>query len=146
MVIFHQRILHEIMAGKKPYDQFRLFMGWRLTTSGRLLFDEQKRLAIADLGVPPLPSGQLPAVYSKNHRSGWWNRACAVRGQKIPEETMTTQQWIQASFVPPVLDRLDETGGFYIARAMQSLTDYGMRNGYEYNEEDKAIILHLHAC
>jgi hypothetical protein len=145
LLVYHNNLLTEYISRNPVNQTYNMLMGWRLTTSGALLFEEQKRNAVANLAVPLLPSGKLPRMYTVRHKNAFWEKSCAVRGRKIPGEVMTTKQWIKTSFTMPVLDRLSIDNSFGDTAAMDSLTTYGYRDGYEYNQKDEAVVLSLHA-
>ena len=73
VLIFNQNIIHEIFPQKQKKDNIRLYLGWRHTFSNIPLFDNKKneRFNITEIInkqiVPPLPSGDFPQMYSKNH-------------------------------------------------------------------------------
>jgi hypothetical protein len=142
MVVFPQHILHEVIAKKSTHEQLRLFIGWRLTTSDTLIFQQDKVDAVNKLSVPRLPSGQIPPMYSSNHTSVFKHKAFnyissgeSVRG--------TLMDWLNESFVEKVKDKF--TKGTMYKRHMLSLTDYNMRHGYEYSVEDTQVMLTLHS-
>lgn len=69
MIIFSERILHEVKPQKLPCT-VRLHTAWRLTTSDTPLFsDIEKRLA--DQDVIMVKSGQAPSAYAKLHMVNW---------------------------------------------------------------------------
>lgn len=66
LVIFYQRLLHSVAGGAQPAEpQLRMFIGHRLTEEAMPLFDVDG--VIRDGGVPRIPSGQIPPMYSQNH-------------------------------------------------------------------------------
>ena len=67
MVLFRQDILHSIPKVRQSFNSYRLFVGFRLTTSEQPLYDVDK--IVAEQAVPKLPSGQDPSLFSKNHNS-----------------------------------------------------------------------------
>lgn len=73
LIIFNQNIIHEINKQKFKEDSVRLYLGWRHTKSNIPLFNDKvnKQFNINSIIkyqiVPPLPSGDLPYMYSKNH-------------------------------------------------------------------------------
>ena len=143
IIIFVQHILHEVFKSSDDHEQMRLFMGWRLTTGGRLLFAEKKRRAIDMLGVPLLPSGQKPVMYGSNHGSVYLNkpfRWCAGR-----ENNGTTIDWLRKSFAEQVKERNFGKKVAFHNRAMDSLREYGFdATKYEYEAPDRALMLSLH--
>jgi len=141
LILFPQHILHEVLSNKSKHTQYRLFIGWRLTKSNSLIFEHQKRSAIHHLSVPVLPSGQIPPMYSSNHASVFKNKAFNyISATASPRGTLI--DWIESSFVDKVKEKF--VNGTMYKRCMLSLTEYSMRNGFEYSEEDERIMLSLH--
>lgn len=141
LIVFPQHILHEVLSNKSKHDQYRLFIGWRLTTSNTLIFEHHKRQAIRDLSVPRLPSGQIPPMYSANHASVFKNKPFNyISATAVPRGTLI--EWLEASFVDEVKKKF--VNGTLYKRSMLSLTEYNMRDMFEYSEEDERIMLSLH--
>lgn len=66
VLVFYQRLLHSVAGGKQPAEpQLRIANGVRLTGETVSLFDHAS--VIANNGVPRIPSGQKPPMYSANH-------------------------------------------------------------------------------
>lgn len=141
LIIFSQTILHEVTKKDTGFEQLRLFLGWRITRSDRLLFDAEKRKEVEQLRVPRLPSGQVPPMYSANHGSAFKNKPFKLRGE--PGETASLLQWLRASFVSDVKRHFDN-GEVFTKRAMKSLSSYGMGSDYAYDERDATVMLNLH--
>ena len=72
IILFNQTIVHEIVSNIAKTDIYRIFFGIRFTTSETPLFDNSK--IITQQGVPYLPSGQLPPIYSINHLTIFMNK------------------------------------------------------------------------
>jgi hypothetical protein len=141
LILFPQHILHEVLSNKSKHVQYRLFIGWRLTKSKTLIFEQQKKQAIRDLSVPVLPSGQIPPVYSANHASVFKNKQFNyISATAIPRGTLI--DWLETSFIDKVKEKF--VNGTMHKRCMLSLTEYNMRDGFEYSEEDAQIMLSLH--
>jgi hypothetical protein len=66
MIIFPQYILHEVVSTKASARMRRLFLGWRLTVSKKSIYPNRNDI-MKNQSVPPLPSGQIPPMYSSNH-------------------------------------------------------------------------------
>lgn len=81
VVIFPQYILHEVVASPVKHNMLRLFTGWRLTSKKESLYDTLHKYksskypslkTIMDKqGVPPIPGGMIPPMYSRNHASNF---------------------------------------------------------------------------
>lgn len=70
ILIFNEKLVHEVRANKASHDSYRLFLGWRITTSDQpldpaLLTKLQKQSAMS------LKSGQESAMYAKLHWCNW---------------------------------------------------------------------------
>lgn len=76
LILFRQDILHCISKARFRQRSYRLFVGFRVTTSEHPLYDVAS--IVANQMVPPLPSGQAPAMFSANHDS------CLLYRQTIP--------------------------------------------------------------
>ena len=66
--------VHKVSASKHTTAVCRFFMGWRSTNDPKTIYDHMKVNVMERLNkgqCPPLPSGQEPAVFAKNHRGLW---------------------------------------------------------------------------
>lgn len=65
-VVFRQQLIHSVVSGPQPETPaLRVFHGLRLTRETTSLFDVAA--AVENGGVPRIPSGQVPPMYSSNH-------------------------------------------------------------------------------
>jgi hypothetical protein len=80
IIIFPQYIMHEVVATKSKHDMYRLFNGWRLTTRSKPLYPIQDMLD--NQGIPRLPGGMYPPMYSMNHISNWQGMPVVKRREK----------------------------------------------------------------
>jgi hypothetical protein len=65
-ILFQQELVHSVVSGPQPETPaLRVFHGVRLTTETVPLFDVAA--AIDNGGVPRIPSGQIPPMFSSNH-------------------------------------------------------------------------------
>lgn len=69
ILVFHEHIIHEVLAKKLQYTSYRLFVGWRYTNSDKPLFPETRQ-ALKEQGVVKIKSGQVPPMWAKLH---WTN-------------------------------------------------------------------------
>lgn len=67
-IIFFQNIIHEVLSIKQTVESIRLYSGWRLTTFDKPLIKDLKE-RLNKQSIIPLPSSQLPPMYSANHLS-----------------------------------------------------------------------------
>ena len=90
-ILFFQRIVHAVKGGvQPPTAALRVFHGYRLTRETTSLMDVQG--VVDDGGVPRIPSGQMPAMYSKNHY-----------GAFNDEDTDRWRNWARETFVDACL-------------------------------------------
>ncbi|NDH05102.1 hypothetical protein EBX93_04135 [bacterium] len=126
IIIFPQHLLHEVVAHKTP-EQFRLFIGWRLTLSNTVLFPNKEQ-SIDELGVPTMPSGQVPPMFSPNHCSAFKNKPFSWCGET---ESGTLSEWWDRSLKVPY------------GRHLGSLKQYGFEYP-GYTEEEKKFMMTVH--
>jgi len=61
--VFFQNLVYEVAGAKAHHDSMRLCVGYRINSTEPL--HESTRRAMADHGVPLLPSGQRPPMFSQ---------------------------------------------------------------------------------
>ena len=127
LVIFPQHLIHEVLSQKSPHEQFRLFFGWRLTRGNSTLFPDKEN-TIDTLGVPKIPSGQTPALFSNHHQSVFKNKEFNWTGPGGPKGTLL--DWARTLKVP-------------LKRHLDSLKSYGLEYP-DYTPEEKKFLLALH--
>lgn len=70
LLIFYQRLLHEVHPRRLKKPSFRQFVCWRITRHpGSTLQRHSIEQIVRDQAVPRLPSDQIPPIYGKNHAS-----------------------------------------------------------------------------
>ncbi len=70
IIVFYERLVHEVVAHKAKETMHRLFLGWRLThETTPLIPDVEERLRTK--AVMPLKSGQNPPMYAALHWTNW---------------------------------------------------------------------------
>jgi len=144
MLVFAQNLVHEVLVGKDTHDQLRLFTGWRLTRGVGLLFEDEKDSVVRTLGVPRLPSGQIPPMYSANHGSAFLKKPFRPRNRN--GETTSLLDWLQDSFVDEVKQRFAGKNRVMPNRSMLSLVEYGLAcDKHYYDNEDRSVLMELHA-
>mgnify|MGYP001240746973 FL=1 len=128
ILIFYERIVHEVVSRKASHDMFRLFLGWRLTTTTEPLYplgDKLKRQA-----VMPLKSNQVPPMYARLHWTNW-------RG-KIDEFTeYVNSECTEVRRVESGAHRGEEH--VVVHQLMRSLEDYGFPLYPPYRESEIAM-------
>ncbi len=130
MVVFFQDILHEVVSTKQPdLPTVRLYTGHCFRTVDEPLIDYTD--AIAKQGVPPLPSGQMPPLFSTNHYQ-WFKKPGYYRDWDpfVPEIPRIVDKY---SGHIPVLKDVGE-------RVMYSLEEYGLQKYVDYTADDVAVV------
>lgn len=129
LIIFPQHLIHEVLSKKSEHEQFRLFFGWRLTKGTQPLFPN-KESTIDDLGVPMIPSGQIPPMFSSNHQSCFKNKPFNWIGKEGGPSGTLLEWWDKTLRVP-------------FTRHMDSLKSYGLEYP-GYSPEEKEFMMSLH--
>lgn len=138
--IFPQYIIHEVYPGKLNSDMYRLHTIWRTSTSN-VPFHHDFNQRIKEQAIIPLPSGQLPPVYSANHGSLFLRRPFSV----IPGEPTleSTIQWSNNTFLPKLLIQKPAKGDNpaykIIPRFMKSLEATNLPKYPPYTKEELRI-------
>lgn len=128
MIIFPQYILHEVLGSATKYNMMRLFLSWRLTNRDNWIHgDTPERVASQD--IMKLPSGQLPAMYSKAHLNYYQNKPFAP----IPNKPkVTLRSWSNETFIPKII----RNSNGIIPRFLSSLKDYNLSLYTPYTEKE----------
>jgi hypothetical protein len=125
-IIFYQNIIHEVIAIKQKTESIRLYCGFRLTHNDKpLIPDLMKRLK--EQAIIPLPSGQLPPMYSMNH---------------ISLHKPMLLKWSKDTFPKQLLEHKTGKDGIeynVITRFMKSLKDLKLKLYLDYSESELVI-------
>lgn len=90
LLLFHQHIVHEVLAKAAPYKMYRLFIGLRLTDHKKpLIEDIKKRLKNED--IIPLKSGQLPPMWAKLHWTNHLEKKLVPFSRNVKKEFLHEQ-------------------------------------------------------
>lgn len=66
LIVFNERIVHEVRRFKHVRNSYRLFMKYAITEQAIQLFQDIKTI-LTDQAVPPISTTQIPPMYSKLH-------------------------------------------------------------------------------
>lgn len=127
IVIFPQYIIHEVVSKKTDHDMMRLFTGWRTTTSTKFLHTDMRE-RFKTQAIIPLPSGQLPPMYSANHISFLKNKPF----KPIPKNDVkvTVETWSRDAIKDVfIVDKV-------VQRFMNSLEKTDVQMYYPYTESE----------
>jgi hypothetical protein len=147
--IFYQDLMHEVIKRKMPYDSYRLFTGFRLTSKNESMFDNKNKVIfgnklfkqgydlkefdynklLIDQGVVPLPSGQHPPMYAMN------NLRYTLQRKGLTE-------WSKNTFKPECTETRNYGGEniILVDRFMKSLKDYNLSMYKPYSIEELSIL------
>ena len=138
-VIFQQPLIHSVVSGPQPdTPALRVFHGLRVTKELVPLFDNVS--VMENGGVPRIPSGQMPSLFSSNHF-------------QLFSSNETYRQWGEKTFKTCCLfERVSKTGVKYATpgsannrnraanagRYMPSLSEMGLWDDrFLYSEKEK---------
>ena len=69
IIVFYERIVHEVIGKKAAHEMLRLFLGWRLTKSTEPLYPNE--IKFKTQAVMPLKSNQTPSMFATLHWINW---------------------------------------------------------------------------
>jgi hypothetical protein len=134
MIIFHQNLIHEVIAKALDHHQYRLFTPFRTTPGTDVLsccslYDT----AILDQGVPKIPSGQRPKVWPNAN----WN----YPGQRPKLEAFSTHIKDVACHQKQLLTDLTVPPMRIAVQEMRSLRDLQLSMYPDYTDAERAIFV-----
>jgi hypothetical protein len=129
ILIFNENIIHEVVSSTKKDKSYRLFVGWRITTSDKPIVDDLDNMLATQAAVT-IKSGQRPPMWAKLHWTNWVEKleyySANFRPECLEEETVKSGR-----FEGRVVKR--------VHRFMKSLTDYGFPLYEPYTDVEKSI-------
>lgn len=129
ILVFNEKIVHEVLPTKNKHPIYRVFLGWRLTQSDQPLDNDLLTKLVTQAPIP-LKSGQYPPMYAKLHLVNWKDRL-----EKYSE-----------NFDPKCTVRLPSKNGgetTVVDRHMKSLHYYGYKLYPSYSlDEVKKLLPH----
>ena len=152
-IIFPQYILHEVVAKGVKHIVKRVFTGYRLTTSNKLLMIDpktRKPTLLEDVSkqrIMLLGGGMKPPVYSANHGSNFLRKPFNIYGSKNPKYGKKGKnikksliEWSNMTFKDVCeIDRPARNGkaAYRVAkRHMNSLEELGLPKYKEYSKKE----------
>ena len=131
LLVFYERIVHEVLANTAPKLTMRMFFGWRLTNETSPLFGKEALSEwIQDQAVPKIKSGQDPVVWPSSYSNFSRNFQPLTDWSKetwIPEllythtvsakasaNSMPGSQWERVPARLPSLQKLSERLGRHV--------------------------------
>ena len=136
ILIFYERLVHEVLKVTATRIMRRLFLGWRATSAHEPLFGQQQTNAWIDSQAPPeIKSGQKPAIYPR----AYYN---------FPRNFQRLTDFSVSVFVPQCLYQHAVQSGAQagttwtrVERYMRGLADYaGLPMHPAYEPEERKIL------
>jgi len=133
LLIFYERMVHEVANVKAKQNMHRLFIGFRLTTSNEALHQDGTLGLCRDLSTMntmPIKSGQISWMWTPNHWT-FHRRLIKKISQDVKDEVLEEL-------------KVKSTGETFAAipRHMKSLKDYNMMDTYE-KYDPKEVAMHI---
>lgn len=136
-IIFYQNILHRVLAKKAKVRSIRLYVGWMLTPHNEPIIPTKDLLQVLQSqSVVPLPSGQIPPMYSPNHISFFKDQLIS---------------WSKNTFLPSMLEsktgkdkdpaKLGPLEYKVVRRHMPGLRESGLKMYLEYGLHEVLILV-----
>lgn len=116
ILIFNEKIIHEVFATKKKYDSYRLFTAFRLTRSNAPLHANLDKM-LDDQAAVTIKSGQKPAMWAKLHWTNWVDKL-EEYSENFREQCLECAEVKSGTHIGRVVTR--------VHRHMTSLKDYGL--------------------
>lgn len=135
ILIFYERLVHEVHKVTATHIMRRLFLGWRATNASAPLFGQMQTDAWMQSQAPPkVKSGQKPAVYP----TAYYN---------YPRNFKALTKFSESVFVRECLYEHTVKSGLYanskwmrVARFMKGLAEYGLPTYVQYNMYERNIM------
>ena len=135
ILIFYERLVHEVLKVTATRIMRRLFLGWRATMAHEPLFGQPQTDAWIQSQAPPkIKSGQKPAIYP----SAYYN---------FPRNFQKLTNFCVSVFVPACLYQHAVQSGAQagttwtrVARYMRGLADYNLPMHPAYEPEERKIL------
>ena len=116
IIVFYERILHEVLAKKAPRTMLRQFLGWRLTKSDEPLYPIDAKFKMQ--AVMPLKSNQTPPMFAKLHWTNWRDKIEDFTQKYIVDECQETRR-VESGLRKGDSHRI-------VHQNMRSLEEYGL--------------------
>lgn len=125
LLIFSEHTPHCINPIKARHTMVRMFAGWRITHCNEPLYP---LVWMDNFGIPRLPSGQYPVMYSSNHSSAFMVRQ--FRPAPGSQQVQGLVGWSKDNVVPQAM--YETPSGYTVCRRIfPSLSEMGILHGYK---------------
>ena len=139
MVIFYERLVHEVLSIRAPRRMLRLMLGWRITDQTEPLFGEALTTEWTQRqSVPYLKSGQHTPILPQLYLSNWWQRIEPWATRMFQAVCLTTHTIgsganAGTTYTLPRMDSMRD-------RSMLSLHEYGLPRHQAYDEHERRLL------
>lgn len=131
ILLFNEKLVHEVLARKRKFVSYRLFLGWRITQDTMSLFGPDVFKRMDDQAPLTLKSGQVPPMYAKLHRTNWIEKL-ATYSRNFDDKCLS---------IDVVASGLHQGKYFTLVdRHMKSLKKYGFQLYEPYTDAEKIVL------
>ena len=138
MLVFYERLVHEVLKKKATYLMRRMFLGWRATTSHEPLFGTERTNQWITTQEPPLiKSGQIAKMFANLHANLHIHKIIEVYDKRTYQPQC---------YSPYAAQSKDPTKWYHnlvhqrIHNPMKSLAEYGLPMHPAYEPEERKIM------
>lgn len=131
ILLFNEQLIHEVVATKRAYTSYRLFLGWRITRASTPLFGDSLATQLEEQAPITIKSGQEPPMWAKLHWTNWVDKLVAFSANfnDACREPLTIKSGKRAGEQFSI-----------VHRSMKSLKQYGFPLYAPYTEAETAIL------
>ena len=139
MIIFYERLVHEVLPIQAPRRMLRLMLGWRISDQTEPLFGERLTMDwVRRQGVPYLKSGQHTPILPQLYLSNWWRRIEPWATRMFQPVCLTTHTIsgganAGTTYTLPRMDSMRD-------RSMLSLQEYGLQLHQAYDQHERRLL------
>ena len=139
LLIFYERLVHEVLPIQAPRRMLRLMLGWRISDQTEPLFGERLTMDwVRRQGVPYLKSGQHTPILPQLYLVNWWQKIGPWAERMFKAVCLTTNtiksgKYEGSTYRAPRMDSLKD-------RSMLSLQEYGLPLHPAYDADEMRLL------
>jgi hypothetical protein len=131
IILFNEKIVHEVLNARKAFTSYRLFLGWRITKESTPLLGASLFTQLEEQAPVTIKSKQEPPMWAKLHWTNWVDKLSAYsEGYK--------EVCVEAKTVASGANKGKEFK--IVNRNMRSLKDYDFQLYPSYTDEEKSLL------
>jgi hypothetical protein len=131
ILLFNEKIVHEVLNTRRAFTTYRLFLGWRITKATTPLIGDILFTQLEDQAPVTIKSGQAPPMWAKLHWTNWLTKLSAYSANFKAE-------CLEAKTVASGANKGNEFN--IVHRHMRSLKEYGLPLYPAYTDKEKAVL------